>query len=177
MWQLGWAICLDNWLNIILNGSESRSVMSNSLQHHGLHSSWNSPDQNTGVGSLPLLQGIFTTQKSNPGLPHCKRILHLSHKGSPRILQWVAYPFSSGSSRPRNQTMVSYMAGRFYTNWAIKEDLPIYLFIWLRSFIKYICLTCYYTHNFRDTFNFLFLYYSKFYGSDSVFFFLILSSR
>ena len=50
--------------------------------------------QNTGVGSLSLLQGIFPTQGSNPGFPHCRRILYqLSHKGSPRILEWVAYPF------------------------------------------------------------------------------------
>ena len=50
---------------------------------------------NTGA-SLSLLQGIFLTQGSNPGLPHCRRILYqLSHNGSPRILQWVAYPFSS----------------------------------------------------------------------------------
>ena len=58
----------------------------------------NSPGHNTGVGSLSLLQGIFPTQGSNPGLPHCRQILYqLSHKGSPRILEWVAYPFSSGS--------------------------------------------------------------------------------
>ena len=45
---------------------------------------WNSPGQNTGVGSLSLLQGIFPTQGSNPGLPHCRQILYqLSHKGSP----------------------------------------------------------------------------------------------
>ena len=45
---------------------------------------WNSPGQNTGVGSLLLLQGIFTTQGSNPGLPRCWQILyHLSHWGSP----------------------------------------------------------------------------------------------
>ena len=50
----------------------------------------------------PLLQGIFPTQGSNPGLPHCRRILYqLSHKGSPRILESVAYPLSSGSSQPR----------------------------------------------------------------------------
>ena len=43
-----------------------------------------SPGQNTGVGSLSLLQGIFLTQGSNPGLPHCRCILYqLSHKGSP----------------------------------------------------------------------------------------------
>ena len=40
---------------------------------------------------LSLLQGIFPTQVSNPGLPHCRQILYqLSHKGSPRILEWVA---------------------------------------------------------------------------------------
>ena len=47
-------------------------------------SPWNSPDQNTGVGSLSLLQGIFPTQRLNPGLPHCKRIVYqLSQKESP----------------------------------------------------------------------------------------------
>ena len=46
---------------------------------------------------------IFPTQGSNPGLLHCRRILYqLSHQGSPRILEWAAYPFSSGSSQPRN---------------------------------------------------------------------------
>ena len=97
--------------------------MSNSLQPHGLYR-WNSPGQNTGVGSLSLLHGIFTTQELNPGLPHCRWILYqLSHKGSPKILEWVAGPFSSGSSWPRNQTSVSCIAGRFFTNWAIREAL------------------------------------------------------
>ena len=75
--------------------------MSYSLQPHGLYSPWNSPGQNTAVGSLSFLQGIFPIQGSNPGLPHFRRILYqLSLKGSPRILEWVAYPFSSGSSDP-----------------------------------------------------------------------------
>ena len=56
--------------------SESRSVMSYSLLPHGLYSSWNSPGQNTGLDSLSLLQEIFRTQGSNPGLPHCRRILY-----------------------------------------------------------------------------------------------------
>ena len=56
--------------------SESLSVVSNSLQPHGLYNSWNSPGQNTGVGSCSLLQGIFPTQVSNPGLPHCRQILY-----------------------------------------------------------------------------------------------------
>ena len=85
--------------------SESHSVVPDSLQPHGLYSSWNSLGQNTEVGILSLLQGIFPTQGSNPGLLHCRWILYqLSHKGSPRILEWVAYPFSSGSSWPRNRT-------------------------------------------------------------------------
>ena len=68
--------------------SESHSVMSDSLQLHGLHSPWNSLGQNTGVGSLSLLQRIFPTQGSNPGLSHCRPILyHLSHKGSPCIAE------------------------------------------------------------------------------------------
>ena len=80
-----------------------------------IYSPWNSPGQNTGVGNLSLLQGIFQTQGSNPGLPHCRQILYqLSHKGSPRILKWVAYPFSSGSSQPRNQTGVSCIAAKFF---------------------------------------------------------------
>ena len=69
---------------------------------------WNSPGQNTGVDSCFLLQGIFPTQESNPGLPHCKWILYqLSQKGCPRIQEWVACLFSSRSSRPRNWTGVS----------------------------------------------------------------------
>ena len=56
--------------------NESRSVVSDSLRSHGLYSPWNSPGQNTGVGSCSLLQGIFPTQGSNPGLPHCRQILY-----------------------------------------------------------------------------------------------------
>ena len=53
-----------------------------------------------------LLQGIFPTQGSNPGLPHCRRILYrLNHKGSPRILEWVACPFSRGSIEPRSPAL------------------------------------------------------------------------
>ena len=69
-----------------------------------------------------LLQGIFPTQGSNPGLLHCRRILYqLSHQGSPRILEWVAYPFSSGSSWPRNWSGVSCIAGGFFTSWAANK--------------------------------------------------------
>ena len=62
-----------------------------------------------------LLQGIFPTQGLNPGLPHCRQILYqLNHKGSPGIPEWVAYPFSSGSSSLRNWTGVSCIVGRFF---------------------------------------------------------------
>ena len=73
--------------------------------------------KNTGLGSLSLLQEILPTQRSNPGLLYYRQILYqLNHKGSPRILEWVAYPFSSGSSRPRNQTGVSCIEGGILTN-------------------------------------------------------------
>ena len=92
------------------------------LWPHGLYSPWNSSGKNTGVVSRSPLQGIFPTQGSHPDFPHCRRFLYqLSHKGSPRILEWVAYPFSSGSSLPRNQTQVSRIAGGFFTSWATRE--------------------------------------------------------
>src|SRR5574337_516394 len=84
------------WKNEVLSlpafsEPESHSVMSDFLQPHGLYSPWNSPGQNTGVGTCFLLQGIFLTQGLNPGLQHCRKILNqLSHQGSPRILEWVA---------------------------------------------------------------------------------------
>ena len=71
----------------------------------------------------PFFRGIFPTEGSNPGLLHCRQILYqLSHQESPWILEWVAYPFSSGSPRPRNQTGVSGLIG-FFTNWAMREAL------------------------------------------------------
>ena len=68
--------------------SESRSVVSDPLRLQGPKSPWNSPSQKTGVGTLSLLQGIFPTQRLNPGLLHYRWILYqLSHKGGPRILE------------------------------------------------------------------------------------------
>ena len=94
--------------------------MNYSLPGSSVHE--DSPGKNTGVGCLALLQGIFPTQGSNPGLLHCRRILyHLSHQGSPRILEWGAYPFPRESSRPRNQTKVSCITGGFFKIWATGE--------------------------------------------------------
>ena len=103
--MLAWEIQGRTWKK-----SESHSVVSDSLRPHGLYSPWNSPGQNTGVGSLSLLQGIFPTQGSNPGLLHCRQILYqLSHKWSPRnnlhvinnldvkfLIAWAHVVFSAG---------------------------------------------------------------------------------
>ena len=126
-----------------------------------------SPGKNTREGCHVLLQGMFPTQGSNPGLPNCRWFLfffplifiswrlitlqycsgfchtltwishgftciphpdpcrwflyQLSHQGSPRILEWVAYPFSRGSSGPWDQTRASCTAGGFFTSWATRE--------------------------------------------------------
>ena len=119
-----------SWLLGLLE-SESCSVILNPLEPHGLHSPWSSPGQNTGVCSLSLLQGIFPIQGSNPSLLHCRQILYqLSHRGRPRILEWVAYPFSSGfPTQESNWDLLhcrqilyqSCITGGFFTNWAIRE--------------------------------------------------------
>ena len=72
--------------------SVSCSVMSDSLQLHGLYPitvlcPWDSPGKNTGVGCHSLLQGNFPTQGLNPHLLHCRQILYrLSYQGNPSIL-------------------------------------------------------------------------------------------
>ena len=110
--------------------------------------------KNTGVGILSLLQRIFPTQESNWGLLHCRQIFYqLSHEGTPkwkwksfspvwlcdpmdytvhgilqtRILEWVAFPFSRGSSQSRDWTHVSHIASWFFTSRATREahiELP-----------------------------------------------------
>ena len=77
---LGWCIYFLNALRVL--------TTSLSLGPHGLYCSpWNSPGQNTGVGSLSLLQGIFPTQGSNPGVPHCRRSLPAEPPGKLRRCQ------------------------------------------------------------------------------------------
>ena len=66
----------------------SCSVVSDSLQPHGLYPArllhpWDFPDKDTGVGCHLILQRIFLTQGSNPGLPHCRQTVYrLSHQGN-----------------------------------------------------------------------------------------------
>ena len=68
----------------------------------------------------------FSRGLPNPGIeprsPNCRLILYcLSHQGSPRILEWIAYPFSRGCSWLRSQNRVSCIAGGFFTSWATRE--------------------------------------------------------
>ena len=72
----------------------SRSVVSDSLQSHGLylarlHNSWNSPRKNTGVGSHALLQGIFLTQESNPVSCIAYRFFTTEPPGKPPKMQYL----------------------------------------------------------------------------------------
>ena len=83
-----------------VKGSESHSVVSDSLQPHRLYSPWDSPGQNTGVGSLFLLQGIFQTQELNGCLLHCI-LYQLSYQGSPK--RWPKYWSFSFSTRPSSE--------------------------------------------------------------------------
>ena len=131
---------LINNVSCSMKYDESHSVVSSSLQPHGINSPWNPPGQNAGVSNRSLLQGIFPTVGSNPGLLPCRQILYqLSHQGSPRILEWAAYPFCRGSAWPRNWPGVSCIAGGFFTSWATRKAhflqwfLPklVYLLIWL----------------------------------------------
>ena len=79
--------------------SESCSVVSDCLRPHELYSPWSSPGQNTGVGSLSLLQGIFPNPGIKPRSPALQAdSLPSEPQGSPRILEWIAYPFFSRSS-------------------------------------------------------------------------------
>ena len=109
-------------------------VVSDSLRPHGLQPAGSSvhgdsSGKNTGVGCHALLQGIFPTHGLNPGLLHCRQTLSCpSHQGSPRILEWVAYPFSRGTSWPRNWIRVSCIVGGFFTSWATRELSSGYLF-------------------------------------------------
>ena len=113
-------LCLVAQLCPTLGGPMDCSLPGSSV--HG-----DSPGKNTGVDCHALLQGIFPTQGSNPGLLNYRLILYiLSHQGSPWILEQAAMPFSRGSSQPRNWTGVSGIAGRFFASWATREHTHTY---------------------------------------------------
>ena len=118
----------------------SCSVMSDSLPPHGqvactrlLHP-WDFLGKSTGVGCHFLLQGIFPTQGSNPGLLHCRQTLYIWATrevimdytvhgiSQPRILECVAFPSPGDLPNPVSaQTQVSLIAGRCFTSWATRE--------------------------------------------------------
>ena len=101
---------------------ESCSVVSDSLWPHRLYSPWDSPGQNTGVGGLSLLQGIFPTQGSNPGLPTLQvDSLPAEPPGKPKITGVGSLSLPGESYQPRNRTGVCCIAGRFFTSWATSE--------------------------------------------------------
>ena len=134
--------------NIIQSNSENLfrllylkvKAIFDSLLPHGLHSPLNSSGQKTGMGSLSLLQEVFPTRGLNQSLSPCRQILYqLSPKWSPRILEWVAYPFSIKSSQPRNRTRVSCTASRFFINWAIRKALVL-LFVCMCVLVAQSCL-------------------------------------
>ena len=119
--------------------SESHSVVSNSLRTHGLYSPLDSLGQNTGVGSLSLLQGIFPTQGLNPSLPHCRWILYQVLRntfffffGAHRKL-WCNH--SSPSERSRLPTMNLIKEGFYHnrsqTQWALSVSLIDVRTVWI----------------------------------------------
>ena len=85
----------------VIHESERHSVMSDSLQQYGLYSPWTSPGQKTRVGSHSLLQGIFPTEGSNPGLLHCGWILYLLRHLRKPTLKLSYTPGVAGSLRLR----------------------------------------------------------------------------
>ena len=118
-------------------GQEEKGMTEDEMNewHHQLdgHGSGWTPAVRDGQGGLAccgswgrkesdMTERLNWTKASNPGLPRCRQILYcLSHQGSPRILEWVANPFSRGSSWTRNRTRVSCIVGRFFTSWTTRE--------------------------------------------------------
>ena len=110
----------------------SHSVMSNSLWPQGMrplqgssvHQDLDSPGKNIRVGCHTLLQGIFPTQGSNTGNLHRWQIVyHLSHQGSPRILEWVSLLLLQGNFQIQELNQGTCIAGRFFTRWATWKAL------------------------------------------------------
>ena len=94
------------------------------------------------VVAIPFIQGNLPNPVIKSGLLHCRWILYcLSHQGSPRILEWVTYPFSRGSSRSRNRTRVSCIAGGFFTSSATREPHNNYKWSIIFTNCESLCCT------------------------------------
>ena len=87
----------------------------------GLYSPWNSPGQNTGVGSLSLLQGIFPTQGLNQGVSHCRQTLPAEPQRKPKRTEVgsLSLPHWIFPIQESNQGFLN--CGGLFTNWAIRE--------------------------------------------------------
>ena len=113
--------------------------MSDSLRTHGVYSPWNSQGQNTAVGSLSFLQGVFPTQGSNPGLPHCRQVLYqLSHKGSPLSSQRVPEISSLDS---KLSLLSAFMSSSLlpqdpFTYWSLCLDIQMAFLYFLQVSVK-----------------------------------------
>ena len=101
-----------------------------------IYSPWNSPDQNTGIGNLSLLQWIFPTQESNWHLLHCRQIIYqLSYQGSPNNIKEYNYSFILSSMRFlyfRYWTPVSHTIGKYF--------LPLYRLFFFILFMLFFAL-------------------------------------
>ena len=138
---LAYIVSLRPHTNVYYTDEEnaSHSVVSDSLWPHELYSPWNSPGQNTGVGVLSLLQGLFPTQGLNPGLPHCRQILFFffNCSGFCHTLKWISHGFTCvphpdpPSHLPLHPIPLGLpsapgpsaclIADRFFTSWATRE--------------------------------------------------------
>ena len=124
--------CLVCLICLCISQSDSCSVVSNSLQLHGLYSQRNSTGQNIGVGSLSLLQGIFPTQESNQGLLHYRRILYqLAIREAHLCIRWFSnfslnlnkkvtdysFPYLSSGLHFKNVDYLTDVMGTFLTHY------------------------------------------------------------
>ena len=123
--------------------------MSDSLQPHGLYSPWTSPGQDTGVGSLSLLQLIFLSQELNWGLQHCRWIIfQLRYQGSHNRIYHVAiycshqnYFQKSECSRDRKHTLgeqcnspIKNIINSYeVTMYTVCNQIPLYDWVWKSS--------------------------------------------
>ena len=112
--------------------SESHSGVSDSLGPYGLYSPWNSLGQNTGVGSLSLLQGIVPIQGWNPDLPHCRRslclqnILYLSQQGSPlHVCIYICDIYTHTPDCMYAFLVTALVSDFFVTLWTVAHQAPL----------------------------------------------------